>query len=169
MFSMNSGFRWQITFWKLTRFGFQIKQSLAIIYFHSKSPPTLRFPVCFLNAQPWSTFFQQKDLPFKTQPAWAHFSAGLWPLLWGPQCSGSSMMTISSQGPWEVVIKCWLCGKIPGGRVSSDTPQSYPEMIFNYPTAPVKRMLFKGKVISKEKLSSKFLLLSYECLPNKVP
>ena len=79
------------------------------------------------------------------------------------------MMTISSQGPWEVVIKCWLCGKIPGGCVSSDTPQSYPEMIFNNPTAPVKRMLFKGKVISKEKLSSKFLLLSYECLPKKVP
>lgn len=53
-----------------------------------------------------------------TQPIWPHFSAILLALSSGrPQPSGGSMDAFCSQGPWEVVIKCWLYGKKPGGRV----------------------------------------------------
>ena len=45
----------------------------------------------------------------------------------------------------------------------------FPEMIFNYSTFPMKEELSKQKVTSSEKLSSKFLVLSCECFPLKIP
>ena len=48
-------------------------------------------------------------------------------LLWF-LCSGpSSRMTFCSQGSWEVVITCWLCG---GVCVLLSTPPTHPEMMF---------------------------------------
>ena len=45
----------------------------------------------------------------------------------------------------------------------------FPEMIFSYSTFPMKEELSKEKVTSSEKLSSKFLVLSCECFPLKIP
>ena len=133
--TMCSGFQCQSIFWKLRKFGIQMRQSVGIIYLHRKSPVTLRFPIGLSKWPTMVTFSCQKDLPSLTPPAWPNSSASLQPFaLWGHNPQVVPWMTFCSQGPWQIVITCCLYYKTAGGQLCWYRTNCLG-MISNYRTA----------------------------------
>lgn len=132
--------------------------------------PLFNFPFGFLSTQSCPIFSHQENrLSWDILPD-PGVSVSLWTSsLGGHTPQSAPRMTSCPHGPWEVVIKRRLCGKITGGHFSVTPSSANPKMNFNYQQPLSKECnegLFQERVISNEKLSSKFLVPSYKCFPD---
>ena len=131
--------------------------------------PVFNYLFVFLSTQSFPIFSRQKNPHSWDSLPDRAFQSGSGALLWRPHTSVSSKDDFLPQGPWEVVIKYRLCGKITGGHFSVTPYSGNPKM--NLTTnSPWQRNadegLFKERVIGNEKLTSEFLMPSYEYFPD---
>ena len=94
--------------------------------------PVFNYLFVFLSTQSFPIFSRQKNPHSWDSLPDRAFQSGSGALLWRPHTSVSSKDDFLPQGPWEVVIKCRLCGKITGGHFSVTPYSGNPKMNFNY-------------------------------------
>ena len=163
MWSVISGFWFQISFERPKLFNIQIKKHC------SKFPSSVQLPVWLSEYPVMPNFLSWKESPFMKYPAWQCLSVNLWNSpLGGHTPQSAPRMTSCPQGPWEVIINCRKCGKITGGHFFVcvwHLTQVTQRWILTT-NSPSQRNAFQKRVISNEKLSSKCLVPSYECFPD---
>jgi len=169
MLSVVSGFWFQISFERQNYLIFKSSSIWLSFTFIGSFLPVFSYVFVLLSTQWCPIFSHQKiRLSWDSLPDRA-FQSASGALLWRPHTSVSSKDDFLPQVPWEVVIKYRLCGKITGGHFSV-TPYSGNPKVNLTTNSPSQRNadegLFKERVISNEKLTSEFLMPSYEYFPD---